>query len=212
MKLTDDSIKKLGIILTEERKKKNYTQEQVKIKLESMGHLVNRSDIQRIEKGERKIPNAILLKNLCKIYKIDVIKVFEEIGYLDKNKSENKSDKKIKLYKNYSNFIEKIKELEEIDIPIQDKDNVIGIKINDNSMEPKVSTGDIILINKVMKIENSEIGLFKIGDQIILRKKMINDMGDIILMSLNNSYFPIVINKENDFEELGKLVGRINLN
>lgn len=52
--------------------------------------MVNSSDIQKIEKGERKTSNAILIKNLCKLYNLDPIDLFREIGYLDP-KSKSKS-------------------------------------------------------------------------------------------------------------------------
>ena len=93
MKLSEEDIKKLGMLLQNKRKNLDFTLDDVREKLEELGQNVNTSDILRIERGERKTPNAILLKNLCRIYNIDVVRLFQEIGYLDIDKKEKKKIK-----------------------------------------------------------------------------------------------------------------------
>ncbi|MDD7411305.1 hypothetical protein [Fusobacterium gastrosuis] len=84
MKLNEKEVEKLANIMKNKRVEFAYTLEQVRLKLEFFGISAARSDIQRIEEGERKIPNPILLSGLCKIYGIDTVLLFEEIGYIIK--------------------------------------------------------------------------------------------------------------------------------
>ena len=53
MKLTEENAKKLGEILLVERKKRGLSLEQVRQKLESLDIIINRSDINRLEKAQR---------------------------------------------------------------------------------------------------------------------------------------------------------------
>lgn len=82
MKLNDNEIKFLAILMKKSREKYNYTLEQMRLKLLTLGIAVARSDIQRIEEGERKIPNPILISGLCKIYELDAVEIFKKIGYI----------------------------------------------------------------------------------------------------------------------------------
>ena len=67
MKLNEKKVEKLANIMKNKRIEYDYTLEQVRLKLEFFGISAARSDIQRIEEGERKIHNQILLSGLCKI-------------------------------------------------------------------------------------------------------------------------------------------------
>ena len=55
MKLTEENAKKLGEILLVERKKRGLSLEQVRQKLESLDIIINRSDINRLEKAQGKL-------------------------------------------------------------------------------------------------------------------------------------------------------------
>lgn len=97
MKLNEKKVEKLANIMKNKRIEYDYTLEQVRLKLEFFGISAARSDIQRIEEGERKIPNPILLSGLCKIYGIDTASLFEEIGYIIK-KNDYSSKENSDLY------------------------------------------------------------------------------------------------------------------
>lgn len=194
MKLSEIEVLNLGNILRNERQKQALTLEEVKIKLEDIGQFVNTSDILRMEKGERKIPNAILLKNLCKIYNLDVIKLFEEIGYLD---SEKRNNYEIKVYNNLETaYCTPEIYLEKINLNL--KEEVIGIKESDN----------IILIKKTNFVENNQKGIFKKDGKYYLRKKSIISPEEFILLGKEEET-PIFIKGDDDFEEVGKVVGKI---
>lgn len=129
----------------------------------------------------------------------------------NQEKSINCEEKQIKLYKNFEYYLEEKEEKEFLAVPIEDKDNIFAIRANDGSMEPVISKKDIILINKSIKVKNGEVGLFKVDKKIYLRKKTFNKDEEILLLSSNNNYFPVLVTSENKYEEIGKLVGIVNL-
>lgn len=193
MKLSETEIVKLGVLLQSKRRNLDLTLDQVKEKLLELGLVANTSDILRLERGERKIPNAILLKNLCKIYGLDVITLFQEIGYLDVEKTVSN---KIKVYNKLAiAFDSPEKYLEEIDLNL--KRNIIGIKTNNS----------IILIEKNKKIEENQDGIFKVNGEYYLRKKILTP-NTIILLG-ENLEIPIIISSEENYQELGKVIGKI---
>ncbi|RHF75049.1 hypothetical protein DW663_01260 [Fusobacterium mortiferum] len=194
MKLSETEVIKLGNLLRNERQKLNLTLEEVKTKLEETGFLINTSDVLRMEKGERKTPNAILLKNLCKLYNLDVIQLFQEIGYLD---TEKKEKNKIKIYSELAiAFLNPERYLEEIDLNL--KGEVIGVKTNNI----------ITLVEKNTIIENNQSGVFKIKENYYIRKKSMISPTDFILLG-DSSETPIIIKSEDNIEEIGKVIGKI---
>lgn len=194
MKLSETEVIKLGNLLRNERQKLNLTLEEVRTKLEETGFLINTSDVLRMEKGERKTPNAILLKNLCKLYNLDVIQLFQEIGYLD---TEKKEKNKIKIYSELAiAFLNPERYLEEIDLNL--KGEVIGVKTNNI----------ITLVEKNTIIENNQSGVFKIKENYYIRKKSMISPTDFILLG-DSSETPIIIKSEDNIEEIGKVIGKI---
>lgn len=129
----------------------------------------------------------------------------------NQEKSINCEEKQIKLYKNFEYYLEEKEEKEFLAVPIEDKENIFAIRANDGSMEPVISKKDIILINKSIKVKNGEVGLFKVDKKIYLRKKTFNKDEEILLLSSNNNYFPVLVTSENKYEEIGKLVGIVNI-
>lgn len=194
MKLSEEDIKKLGILLQNKRRSLNFTLDDVREKLEELGQNANTSDILRIERGERKTPNAILLKNLCKIYSIDVVRLFQEIGYLDIDKKEKK---KIKIYNELATaFTNPERYIEEIDLNLNE--DIIGIKNNNI----------ITLIEKNRLVENNKNGVYKINTEYFIKKKSMVNQTEFILLGESNEP-PIFIKLEDKIQEFGMIIGKI---
>lgn len=194
MKLSETEVIKLGNLLRNERQKLNLTLEEVKTKLEETGFIINTSDVLRMEKGERKTPNAILLKNLCKIYSIDVVRLFQEIGYLDIDKKEKK---KIKIYNELATaFTNPERYIEEIDLNLNE--DIIGIKNNNI----------ITLIEKNRLVENNKNGVYKINTEYFIKKKSMVNQTEFILLGESNEP-PIFIKLEDKIQEFGMVIGKI---
>ena len=162
--------------------------------MEELGQNANTSDILRIERGERKTPNAILLKNLCKIYSIDVVRLFQEIGYLDIDKKEKK---KIKIYNELATaFTNPERYIEEIDLNLNE--DIIGIKNNNI----------ITLIEKNRLVENNKNGVYKINTEYFIKKKSMVNQTEFILLGESNEP-PIFIKLEDKIQEFGMVIGKI---
>lgn len=196
MKLSEEDIKKLGILLQDKRRSLSFTLDDVREKLEELGQNVNTSDILRLERGERKTPNAILLKNLCKIYGVDVIRLFQDIGYLDLEKQQKK---KVKIYSELAiAFTNPERYIEEIDLNFNGE--IIGIK-NDNIT---------ILIEKYRLVENNQSGVYKINGEYCIKKKSMINPTEYILLG-KESEPPIFVNLEENIKEYGTVIGKIIL-
>lgn len=194
MKLSEEDIKKLGMLLQNKRKNLDFTLDDVREKLEELGQNVNTSDILRIERGERKTPNAILLKNLCRIYNIDVVRLFQEIGYLDIDKKEKK---KIRIYTELATaFITPERYIEEIDLNLDG--DIIGIKNNNI----------VTLIEKYRLVDNNKNGVYKINTEYSIKKKSMINQNEFILLGEGNEP-PIFIKLEDKIKEVGMVIGKI---
>lgn len=74
-------------------------------------------------------------------------------------------------------------------------------------MSPRINEGLLILIEKGTEILEKEIGAFCLNGDYLVKRKVISGSGDLILMSENQEYPPILIKQYDDFQELGKVVG-----
>lgn len=104
-----DKNKEVGNLFKSARKKENYSLEDVQCLLKNECNIeLDVSNISRYEKGTVKNMNPKCIRALCKIYKIDFIKIFKKLDFLDEN---DFKDKKIDALtkqekKHYSNFME----------------------------------------------------------------------------------------------------------
>ena len=186
------------------------------------------STISMWEKGER-IPRPKLLQELCDYFNVDMdylmgrsdIKNRYQAGlkYDWENKKEEKSNLNIDtintdyimipLYESISagygasnsEFIEMI--------PVfglkKNGTTYFGVKVEGDSMEPKIPNGSTIIIKKDIAVENGEIGAFCLNEEnFVKQKKTIKDK--LILHSFNLAYDDKVVNEFDDFVEYGKVV------
>lgn len=83
-------------------------------------------------------------------------------------------------------------------------DEYFYIRPQDNSMSgARIYEGDLLLIHKQTKIENSEIALVLIKEKLILRRIYKNDK-QLILQSENSSY-PLIFEPSTKIKIIGKL-------
>jgi len=80
-----------------------------------------------------------------------------------------------------------------------------AVKVEGDSMEPKIPNGSTIIIKKDIQIESGEIGAFNLNDEnFVKQKKVVKDR--LILHSFNLAYDDKVVNEFDDFVEYGKVV------
>lgn len=80
-----------------------------------------------------------------------------------------------------------------------------AVKVEGDSMEPKIPNGSTIIIKKDIQIESGEIGVFNLNDEnFVKQKKVVKDR--LILHSFNLAYDDKLVNEYDDFKEYGKVV------
>ena len=87
-----------------------------------------------------------------------------------------------------------------------------AVRVKGDSMCPKICDGDIVVINTQFSIENNQIGAFMIDDEAFLKRKKISNDNTLLLVSNNDNYAPIIVTKDKNFKEIGKLTQIISNN
>ena len=104
--MTEDLNKKIGNLLREKRKENGYSLEDVQLMLKKdLDIELDVSNISRYEAGTVKNMNPKFLRGLCKVNKLDYVKIFKELGYLDKDETDprmaNLTKREIKQYEDF---------------------------------------------------------------------------------------------------------------
>ena len=205
------------------RNEKNITQSQLAEELN-----ISPSAIGMYEQGRRK-PSYELLEEICDYFNVDMdylmgrsdIKNRYQAGlkydWEDKKQEDSNIDMNtvntdyimIPLYESISagygasnsEFIEMI--------PVfglkKNGTTYFAVKVEGDSMEPKIPNGSTIIIKKDIQIESGEIGAFNLNDEnFVKQKKVVKDR--LILHSFNLAYDDKVVNEFDDFVEYGKVV------
>ena len=235
MKLNEKEMIELGNFLAEKRKEKGYTLEELRLKLKSRGLIAEKSDIQRIENAERKLPNPILLSHLANIYDFDVVEVYKKIGYLPKTEKNlnydfDKNDLNYHISENikeYSlnlidNNIQEIKIYSSLSMALGDFSDLtnsdeftISLPINEKNKNNtiigiKEKENKITIIKKNSEIKNNEIGVFYFNKSWLIATKKISNRGEVFIIDEKKDC-PIYVRESDNFRELGKIICEINI-
>ena len=205
------------------RNEKNITQSQLAEELN-----ISPSAIGMYEQGRRK-PSYELLEEICDYFNVDMdylmgrsdIKNRYQAGlkYDWENKKEEKSNLNIDtintdyimipLYESISagygaSNSEFIKMIPVFGLK-KNGTTYFAVKVEGDSMEPKIPKGSTIIIKKDIAIEVGEIGAFNLNNEnFVKQKKLVKDK--LILHSFNLAYEDKVVNEFDDFIEYGKVV------
>lgn len=86
--------------------------------------------------------------------------------------------------------IEDIVDFEEIDEELAANGEYFGLKIKGDSMEPRMTTGDVVIVRSQPTVETGDIAILLIGDEATCKKVKLTNEG-MILISFNPSYDPM---------------------
>ncbi len=96
--------------------------------------------------------------------------------------------------------------IEYINIPsLRNGTEIIGIKVDGDSMERTIPQGATILVKKDVEVSDNEIGVF-IHNNNPLVKRFRKKENEAYLISDNNNYMPIAIREGDEFYIVGKVV------
>lgn len=87
--------------------------------------------------------------------------------------------------------IEEILDQEEITHEMASKGDFFGLKIKGDSMEPKFSNGDTVIVRKQSDIESGDIAIILINGEDAVCKKVLKNSNGIALVSTNPAYDPL---------------------
>lgn len=207
MKLTEETAKMLGEILLVERKKRGFSLEQIRQKLELLDIIINRSDIHRIERGERKTPNALLLSGLCQIYGLNQSELFQKIGYQSLPTINKNINSTVFIFSNINAALtDNKKYLIGETKPLRMTDNkIVAFVVQDDNMKKYFIQGDIVFLEKGKPVENNKIGVYLVNEEYSIYQKKILSDGTILLLTDSQEIEPIIFNKES-LKEIGKII------
>lgn len=213
---------KLGDLIKKRREQLNLTQEE----LADLLNYKSKSTINKIEKNINDIPFA-KLEDFAKVLKVDLAYL---LGW-DIENSKQKPQSNITHFTNdlismplfssisagYGAIIDNCfidnEEIEYIPmIAFPNWQHCFAVRVKGDSMSPKISDGDIVVINTQFSIENNQIGAFMIDDEAFLKRKKISNDNTLLLVSNNDNYAPIIVTKDKNFKEIGKLTQIISNN
>lgn len=184
---------------------------------------LNPSVLNRILKTETKIINPYQLKKIASALKIDYKELYEIIGYLDENSESKPIDSNIDLSEKYKTIplyssisagvgLDELDSEDEEFMSVPDTKqfagDVIAIKVNGDSMEYTIENGTIVFVRKEVEVPNKKVGAFIYNNQALLKRYVCID-DDCFLRSDNREYPDILINQNDSFEIVGRVIGQM---
>ena len=92
---------------------------------------------------------------------------------------------------------------------IKDGSEYFALSIKGDSMEPKISEGDVVIVRKQEDCESGQIAIVQINGDEATCKKLVKKSNGIVLQSFNPAYEPMYFSAE-EIEELPlKVIGRV---
>jgi len=86
-------------------------------------------------------------------------------------------------------------------------DEAFMVKATGDSMEPKIHDGDIVIARKQNVANDGQIVICSLDSSVMIKRFSANN--NVILESLNNKYFPIMVDKDQQFVIEGVMKGLI---
>lgn len=105
--------------------------------------------------------------------------------------------------------VEDIIDTEEITEEVASTGEFFGLKIHGDSMEPKISNGDVVIVRQQDDADSEDIVIAMVNGHDAVCKRLKKYSGGIMLLSNNPKYDPMVFT-DKEIEELPvKIIGRV---
>lgn len=165
---------------------------------------INVGHLTHIEKGERN-PSHKALKSLCMALNVPYQQLLltydhdltpEQVGY---NAPKHIIYNSIPVIGNIYGFA---------NVPIEMNDANMVLRVFDDAMEPKLNLNDLVYVQLNVPLSNKDIGLFKYDNKIMIRKFVVR-RNDLVLRADKEGIDDIVLDKNADFDIIGKILGSV---
>lgn len=187
----------IGDMLSKARDDKNVAKSEL-----SRRTKINIGHISHIEKEERN-PSHRALKSICRALEIP----YQPFMYMyDKVFTEEQKLNKMPEHISY----DKVLAVSSLDFfikcPVDLPGASLAIKIEDNSMEPRLEKGVYAFIEFNTPLENKDIGLIQYNGELLIRRYVIRKDG-LVLRADNKDFDDIVLGEDSDYNIVGKVIG-----
>ena len=184
------------------RKEKSYNQSKVANKIG-----VSQNAYSRYELGLAE-PSADSLRLIADLYNVT-------IDYLLTG-SDLKTEKEIKIPVLGSipagipiEAIEEILDYEEIPKEWASQGEYFGLKVKGNSMEPRICSGDVVIVRKQEDAETGDVCVVMVNGFDATLKQIKKDTGGITLVPFNKTYSPVYYSNKEIQELPVRIVGKV---
>lgn len=186
----------IGDLIAKARKEKKVTKTELSRLTDiNIGHLTH------IEKGERN-PSHKALKNICKALNIP----YQQLMYTyDKTINEEQESYEVVKHISYNKLIAIDSIGGFIECPPELPSAAAAIKINDDSMEPKLKKDSYVFVEYNTPLNGKDYGIFSLNGEIIIRK-FFSRNGKVTLKAENKSYKEISVKDNDEFYIIGKIL------
>ena len=163
---------------------------------------INIGHLSHIERGERN-PSHRALKAICRALQVP----YQPLMYTY-DKVFTEEQKLIKMTEHISyNQVLAVDSLNSFMACPADLPNAsISVKIDDDSMSPKLEKGVYVFVEFNTPLENKDIGLFEYNDKILIRRFVVRK-DSLVLRADNKTYGDIIITDQDKYNIIGKIIG-----
>ncbi len=209
-----NKLEALGNKIRELRERKNWSLDRLSEELEKEDIEIVPSTLFRIEKGQRKKIDTLLLLGLSKILNYNFFQMLDNQIFRSEDYIEV-DDQKLYIYGFASagnGYLDTTDyEIMEVSLPknIRHKKGLFGIKVHGESMEPEFYNNDILILDPSCpeweELNNKVIVVDLNNERYVKLLKYYND-GRAYLFSYNEIYPPIQITENDNIKCIGKVV------
>lgn len=169
---------------------------------------VNRGTLTDLKMGRRSGVNAVTAQKIASYFGVSV-------GYLlGEEEKKKKVGVKIPVYGNVAAGIpieawEDILDYEEISEDMAEYGEYFALKIKGDSMEPKISDGDVVIVSCQNDVDSGHIAIVLINGHEATCKKIKKTPEGVYLLSTNPKYDPMFFSNK-EIEELPvRILGKV---
>lgn len=105
--------------------------------------------------------------------------------------------------------IEEILDYEEIPKEWSSQGEYFGLKVKGNSMEPRICSGDVVIVRKQEDAETGDVCVVMVNGFDATLKQIKKDTGGITLVPFNKSYSPVYYSNKEIQELPVRIVGKV---
>ncbi len=198
----------LGNKIKQYRKKEGWTQAQFADLLnQRFGLKIERSMVSKWENGSQQ-PMIYTLTCIAKLFDIP-------LDFLtDDNPQPIKKGIKIPVLGSVPagiplEAVEDIIDYEEISAEMARAGEYFGLRIRGNSMEPKISEGDVVIVRKQECVDNGQIAVVMINGDDATVKKFYDTGAGVTLVGLNPAFEPLTYTPDQVAQLPLRVIGRV---